>query len=141
MIPQTLNSSKQNCNKEQKFTVYCSVHRLLEGLITWQVPCWVLYYHIQACLGLYPTCQKIATHFRHKGIMKYMASKQPFNKSIKAIYLTPKVKNENKPLASKLNYTYRGRFAGDNILSCQGFLIIKKNKHSNYFLPFCLFPN
>lgn len=55
-----------------------------------------------------------------------MAGKQSFNKSIQAIYLNPKVKNEKKPLASKLNYTYRGRLAGDSILSCQGFLITKE---------------
>lgn len=61
----------------------------------------VLHHRIRAYSGLYLTCQKVATHCRHKGIMKSMASKQPFNKSIKVIYLTTKVKNENKPLASR----------------------------------------
>lgn len=67
-----------------------------------------------------------STHFKHNGIMKHAAGKQPLNSSIKAMYLTPKVKNENKPLTSKLNYTYPGRLAGDIILPCQGFLITKE---------------
>lgn len=91
----------------------------------------VLHHHNHAHSGIYLTCQEIATHIRHKGIMKSMASKQPFNKSIKVIYLTPKVKNENKPLASRREDFWRQHSVLSRISYHQGRI--------NTLIIFCLF--
>lgn len=71
----------------------------------------------------------LAEHFcmpQTKGVINCGVGKLPLNSSITAIYLAPNVKNANKPLTSKINYTYRASLAGSSILSCQGLLIIKE---------------
>lgn len=134
---QALNFSKKRRSKEPEICFLLFILQTLGRSSNVTGAFRVLCYHVHAHSGLYLTCQEIATHLRHKRIIKYTASKQPFKiKSLKVTYLTPKVKNENKPLASRREDFWRQHSVLSRISYHQGrinTLII--------FLPFCLFPN